>query len=53
MGGDYPRYGFKGFAKPVFDLDTVQLIKMVDEITKGFEIEKNAPGGGAKLHKNG
>jgi len=49
IGGDYPRYGFKGFAKPVFDLDTVQLIKMVDEITKGFEIEKNAPGGGAKL----
>ena len=49
MGGDYPRYGFKGFAKPVFDLDTVQLIKMVDEITKGFEIEKNAPGGGVKL----
>jgi len=49
MGGDYPRYGFKGFAKPVFDLDTVQLIKMVDEITKGFEIEKNAPGGGAEL----
>jgi methylenetetrahydrofolate reductase (NADPH) len=49
MGGDYPRYGFKGFAKPVFDLDTVQLIAMVEEMTKGFEVEKDAPGGGAKL----
>ncbi|MDL1985003.1 MAG: methylenetetrahydrofolate reductase C-terminal domain-containing protein [Deltaproteobacteria bacterium] len=49
MGGDYPRYGFKGFAKPVFDLDTVQLIKMVEEMTKGFEVEKDAPGGGARL----
>jgi len=49
MGGDYPRYGFKGFAKPVFDLDTVQLIAMVDEMTRGFEVEKNAPGGGTKL----
>ncbi|HUV49639.1 MAG TPA: methylenetetrahydrofolate reductase C-terminal domain-containing protein [Anaerolineae bacterium] len=49
MGGDYPRYGFKGFAKPVFDLDTVQLIAMVDEMTRGFEVEKDAPGGGTKL----
>lgn len=49
MGGDYPRYGFKGFAKPVFDLDTVQLIKMVDDMTKGFDVEKDAPGGGTKL----
>ncbi|MBW2568467.1 MAG: methylenetetrahydrofolate reductase C-terminal domain-containing protein [Deltaproteobacteria bacterium] len=49
MGGDYPRYGFKGFAKPVFDLDTVQLVKMADEMTRGFEVENNAPGGGSKL----
>lgn len=49
MGGDYPRYGFKGYAKPVFDLDTVQLIRMADEMIRGFEVAKHAPGGGTTL----
>ena len=47
--GDFPRYGFMGKAKPVFDLDAVQLLRMITEMERGFELPPEAPGGGVKL----
>ncbi len=49
MTGDYPRYGFFGKAKPVFDLDAVSLLYLITEIEKGIELPSWAPGGGVKL----
>lgn len=47
--GDYPRYGFMGKAKPVFDLDAVHLLQMITEMEKGFTLPPEAPGGGVRL----
>ncbi len=47
--GDYPRYGFMGKAKPVFDLDAVHLLRLISAMEKGFELPEEAPGGGVKL----
>ncbi len=47
--GDYPRYGFKGRAKPVYDLDSVLVLEMIGEIRQGLEINRKAPGGGTRL----
>jgi len=41
--GDYPEGGFRGKAKPVFDLDSVQALKYIKEMNAGIEI----PGGKA------
>ncbi len=49
MTGDFPRYGFMGQAKPVFDLDAVHLLQMITQMEKGFELPTEAPGGGVKL----
>ncbi len=47
--GDYPRYGFQGRAKPVYDLDSVLVLGMIQEIRRGLEINRKAPGGGTRL----
>ena len=47
--GDYPRYGFRGRAKPVYDLDSVLVLGMIEEIRNGLVINRQAPGGGVKL----
>ncbi len=47
--GDYPRYGFRGRAKPVYDLDSVLVLGMIEEIRKGLVINSKAPGGGVRL----
>ncbi len=47
--GDYPRHGFMGNAKPVFDLDSVQTLGMVSEMNQGFALDPRAPYGGVKL----
>lgn len=47
--GDYPRYGFRGRAKPVYDLDSVLVLGMIEEIRKGLVINSQAPGGGVRL----
>ncbi len=47
--GDYPRYGFMGKAKPVFDLDAVHLLSLITAMEKGFALPEEAPGGGVKL----
>jgi methylenetetrahydrofolate reductase (NADPH) len=46
MTGDFPLYGFEGKAKPVYDLDSVQLIHLVTQMNQGICIEEKAPGGG-------
>ncbi len=49
MTGDFPLNGFEGKAKPVFDLDSVQLLRFVSEMNEGLEIEGKTPGGGVRL----
>jgi len=48
MTGDYPLYGFEGKAKPVYDLDSVQLLHLINTLNDGKCIEGKAPGGGAE-----
>lgn len=44
IGGDFPRYGFQGQAMPVFDLDSPQVLSLIEQLRKGFSIKKGAPG---------
>lgn len=46
MTGDYPLYGFQGKAKPVYDLDSVQLLRLINRMNQGLDIDDRAPGGG-------
>lgn len=41
MTGDYPVSGNEGMAKPVFDIDSVGLIALLDKMNRGFD-EKHA-----------
>jgi methylenetetrahydrofolate reductase (NADPH) len=43
MTGDYPVSGNEGLAKPVFDIDSVGLISMLDKMNQGFD-PKDAQG---------
>ncbi len=45
LGGDYPRYGFQGQAMPVFDLDSIQLLNLIERLRCHSTIKKGAPGG--------
>ncbi|MGC1188434.1 MAG: methylenetetrahydrofolate reductase C-terminal domain-containing protein [Candidatus Acidiferrales bacterium] len=47
MTGDYPAAGNEGLAKPVFDIDSVALISMLDKMNHGFD-PKDAHGKGNK-----
>jgi len=49
MTGDYTSYGFKGRAKPVFDLDSVHVLGLVTSMNHGHIVNGGAPGGGATL----
>lgn len=49
MTGDFPLYGFEGKAKPVFDLDSIQLIHLINQMNLGLELDGKAPGGGVRL----
>ena len=44
LGGDYPRYGYHGQAMPVFDLDSTQLLSLIDHLRHNSIVEKGAPG---------
>ena len=48
MTGDYPLYGFAGKAKPVYDLDSIQLLYLIKTMNDGKCINGKAPGGGAE-----
>lgn len=45
LGGDYPRYGFEGQAMPVFDLDSTQLLTLIERLRHHSTVKKGAPGG--------
>ena len=49
MTGDYPLYGFQGKAKPVYDLDSVQLLRFIGRMNNGLPIDDRAPGGGVSV----
>ena len=42
LSGDYPAPGYRGTGRPVFDLDSVGLLNMYDEMSKGLDVP--APG---------
>ena len=44
MTGDYPVSGSAGLAKPVFDLDSVGLISMLNKMNQGFDPNENRTG---------
>ena len=46
MTGDYPRHGYMGMAKPVFDLDAVHLLDMVTALNQGMLVDPTEPNGG-------
>jgi len=48
MTGDYPLYGFEGKAKPVYDLDSIQLLHLIKIMNEGKCIDGKAPGGGTE-----
>ena len=47
MSGDYPKAGYGGAAKPVFDLDPITLLGLISELNEGREVPK--PGGKTTL----
>ncbi len=49
LGGDYPRYGFHGQAMPVFDLDSPQLLSLVDSLRQRPALQKHVPGRSMEL----
>lgn len=49
MTGDYPLYGFQGKAKPVYDLDSVHLLRLIGRMNQGLSIDERAPGGGTPV----
>ncbi len=51
LGGDFPRYGFHGQAMPVFDLDTTQLLSLIERLRHNFTVKKGAPGQAMDLPK--
>jgi len=44
MTGDFPLYGFEGKAKPVYDLDSVQLLRLVGQMNAGAAWTKGPRG---------
>ncbi|MBL4903262.1 MAG: methylenetetrahydrofolate reductase C-terminal domain-containing protein [Desulfocapsa sp.] len=44
LGGDFPRYGYQGQAMPVFDLDSPQLLSLIERLRHDFTVKKDAPG---------
>lgn len=50
MTGDYPVESFGGRAKPVFDIDSVALLAMIERLNNGLEV---AAGGSRPAHKLG
>jgi methylenetetrahydrofolate reductase (NADPH) len=40
MSGDYPKAGYGGAPKPVFDLDPITLLGLISELNEGRELSK-------------
>ncbi len=43
LTGDYPVNGFNGIAQPVFDLDSVGLLQMLNDLNNGLKIRGRRP----------
>ncbi len=39
LTGDYPTDGYRGIAKPSFDLDAVGMIRMLSDMNRGLQVE--------------
>lgn len=42
LSGDYPQHGYQGRPKPVFDLDSVQVLDLVSQMNRGH-LQANLP----------
>jgi len=42
--GDYPAGGYEGLAKPIFDLDAVQTLRLLKSMNAGLEVPGRKPG---------
>ena len=51
LSGDYPIDGYRGVAQPVFDLDSVGLIKMLSDMNKGLQVNGRKPNSKIDLDK--
>ena len=49
LTGDYPRYGYNGIPKPVFDIDSVVVLQMITQMKAGYSLDPRAPCGGTRL----
>lgn len=47
LSGDYPAAGYHGRGKPVFDIDSIGLLTMLEEMNRGLSRPKIGKGGGA------
>ena len=41
IAGDYPKKGYRGHPKPVFDLDTVQALEMLSAMNRGLALPES------------
>ena len=48
LSGDYPAAGYHGTAKPVFDIDSIGLLTMLDEMNRGLSRPRVGPNGTSK-----
>ncbi len=51
LSGDYPVDGYEGIAQPVFDIDSVGLLKQLTDMNKGIKLECKKPGSTFELGK--
>lgn len=51
LSGDYPIDGYKGIAQPVFDLDSVALLKQLTDMNNGLQVKGRKPGSILDLDK--
>ena len=45
LTGDFPTEGYKGMSRPVFDIDSVWMTKLVTEMNKGLPLNKSVKTG--------
>lgn len=43
LTGDYPMSGAEGLAKPVFDIDSIGLLQMIERMNEGLEVSAASP----------
>jgi methylenetetrahydrofolate reductase (NADPH) len=51
MTGDYPVAGNEGLAKPVFDIDSIGLIAMLNKMNRGFDPKARGDAAAQRLEK--